>query len=164
MLKPCGRQWKQIEWMNTECLDDLHMVHVGSEFLHPLSHGLLHVWLHSLAVAAITKLLWWWWFYFVYQLWIFLLLYALQPFVRDKITLHLTFCECLRLVTFRNLVGNLFFFAHILWNFLWNWKCSLLPFLKALKTNGHAGSFFVTVSCFICGNVYKGYYTVTASI
>ena len=70
MLKPCGRQWKQIEWMNTECLDDLHMVHVGSEFLHSLSCGLLYVGLHSLAVAAITKLLWWWWFYFIYQLWI----------------------------------------------------------------------------------------------
>ena len=32
------------------------MVHVGSEFLHPLSHGLLHVWLHSIAVAAIQAL------------------------------------------------------------------------------------------------------------
>ena len=26
---------------------------------------------------------------------------------------------------------------------------------KTLKTNGHAGSFFVTVSCIIHGNVYK---------
>ena len=104
--------------MNTECLDDLHMVHVGSEFLHSLSHALLHVWLHSIAVAAIQALV------------MVVILFCIPAF--DLLTYVCTSAICERqnystshilsmfetFVTFRNLVGNLFFFAHILWNFL----------------------------------------------
>ena len=58
-------------------------------------------------------------------------------------------------VTFRNLVGSLFFLLTFCGISCEIGSVLCCHFLKALKTNGHAGSFFVTASCIICGNVYK---------